>query len=139
MIGFPASKWVYYVTVPFLAFAAFIGYGYGLQFIQWLWPFPHHRPWLYIVPGIQGIVVAVAVSAPIVLFLVRNLRPWAVACGAICALPIACFLLPSMLNQHYYLATRLIAGTHAGAFFIALVGGSTILRSNTRWSGPHHG
>ena len=74
MIGDPASARVSYAAVPFLAFATFVGYGYGLPAIRWLWRLPHHRPWLYVVPDIQGIIVAVAVSVPVVFFF-GPLRP----------------------------------------------------------------
>jgi hypothetical protein len=139
MIGYPASARVHYAAVPFLAFATFVGYGYGLEAVRWLWPFPHHSPWLYLVPDIQGIIVAVVVSVPVVLFLVRYVRAYAVLGGIICTLPILAMLIPNILDQRHHAATRAMAAVHACAFAIGLVGGAAIARSNTRWSEPHRG
>ena len=139
MIGDPASARVSNAAVPFLAFATFVGYGYGLPAIRWLWPLPHHRPWLYVVPDIQGIIVAVAVSVPVVFFLVRYVRAFAVLGGFICAPPILAILIPNILDQRLHSATRVTAAVHAGAFVIGLVGGAAIVRFNNRWVGLHHG
>jgi hypothetical protein len=135
-LAFPANQRVTGAVVPVLAVAAFLGYAYGLQLMMRFWPLPGHGPWLYIVPSIQGLIIAVAVATPLALFLVRYLRPRAVMYGFICAIPVALALVPGMVNHASHAATRLTAAFHAFAFMAILVGSCAILRSNNRGSGP---
>jgi hypothetical protein len=136
VLAFPANQRETGAVVPVLAVAAYLEYTYGLQLMMRFWALPRHRPWLYIVPSMQGLVIAVAVAVPLAIFLVRYFRPRAVMYAFICAIPLALALAPGMVNHSSHAETRLTTAFHAFAFMAILVGSCAILRSHTRWSGP---
>jgi hypothetical protein len=129
MFALPFNQRYAGVLVAILALNAWLGYVYGLKLMTWLWPLPHHSRWIYIVPAIQGIVLALAVGGPIAVCLVRKLRPRAVLYGSVCALPVFVSLVPTLFDTSKHVGTRLIAALHACAFVIVLAGGSAVLRS----------